>query len=313
MPRAPEDTSYKTICPCCPYKAGEKGGVSRSDHVRSHVKRVHKVIPWDYVDPAGYKLLRLDSTANRAIKNRDVDKKYGYGFCFDCASYIPCPTGSSATKISVVVDHTCKPTATRQPRKVSGVKKTSAPCTKMNDDRLTATFKKLNYNIELNDDLSIDIEKTLRLNKGGGGGDLWATLKAHPDLKTVNLTGDEDEMREEYAEDPEAEPFSPTAVLVKRLLSEQKATNRIIAANSKVATLKLEVDIREAEIERLNRLLKDKEEEFEHMQDQLHHYKKDRNDPELTVTEITADDIPLDSSECVPIQKNAGEDGYCTQ
>jgi hypothetical protein len=184
-----------------------------------------------------------------------------------------------------------------------------------NTDRIEASFKKAGYSIELNDDLSIDIEKTLRLNKSGGGGDLWATLKAHPELKEkgINLTREEDEMREAYADDPDEVPFSPEAVLVQKLINEHLSTKRIIAANAKVATIKLEVAIRETEIERLNRLLKDKEEEFEHMHEQLHYYKKAYNDPELTVTEITADDIPLDSSECVPIKKNAGEDGYCTQ
>ena len=316
MPRLPEDTSYKSICPCCPYSAGEKGGISRSDHVRRHVKRVHKEVPWGYIDPGSWTLQRI-GTLNRAIKYNPSTQKYGtIGFCFDCASYIPCPTGRSETKISVVTDHTCKVPKTRE-RKVKVGAKSSVPIVRMtsNIDRIEASLKKAGYSIELDDDLNTDWDKTFRLNKGGGGGDLWATLKAHPELKEkgINLTREEDEMREAYADDPDEVPFSPEAVLVQKLINEHLSTKRIIAANSKVATLKLEVDIREAEIERLNRLLKDKEEEFEHMQEQLYHYKKERNDPELTVTEITADAIPLDSSECVPIKKNTGEDGYCTQ
>jgi hypothetical protein len=182
-------------------------------------------------------------------------------------------------------------------------------------DRIEAALKKAGYSIELDDDLNTDWDKTFRLNKGGGGGDLWATLKAHPELKEkgINLAREEDEMRDEYAEDPDAEPFSPSAILVKKLINEHLSTKRIIAANARASAAAAEREAKQIEIDRLQLLLDEKEEQFIAMSNELRHYRLGLHDTDDEPVEITADSIPLDSSECVPIKKNAGEDGYCTQ
>lgn len=316
MPRLPEDTSYKSVCPCCPYAAGEKGGVSRSDHVRIHVKRVHKEVPWGYIDPGSWTLQRI-GTLNRAIKYNPSSQKYGtIGFCFDCASYIACPTGRSETKISVVTDHTCKVPKTRE-RKVKVGAKSSVPIVRMtsSSDRIEAALKKAGYSIEFDEDINVDLDKTLRLNKSGGGDDLWATLKAHPGLKEkgINLAREEDEIRAEYAEDSDAEPFSPPAILVKRLIDEHLSAKRIIAANARATAAAAEREAKQIELDRLQLLLDEKEEQLITMSNELRHYRLGLHNTDDEPVEITADAIPLDSSECVPIKKNAGEDGYCTQ
>ena len=342
-----KDLTYKSLCPCCPYdagmSAGKSGQVANSHNVRRHVKKVHEEIPWDYVDAGSYSLIQITST--KAVKYNTISKTYAHGFCFACGSYIHCTLSNVDSKLAFIRAHTCAepksretkpkvPTATTDEVVVGEVKKTSVSTARMSDDRLIALFDKLKMAKEFHySDMTVDIEKTLRLNCTSGGNTLWEKLKADERLKPLGLAKEEDEMREGYADakdndddsDDEVKPFSPEAVIAPLLLTAMKAEAAKISSQNKINSLRKEIQAKDDDIETLktehSEALSVMESQLKYMAERLAHYEgmeaaraeEAMTMPEIVITEVSPADLPLDSSECVPIQQKAGSDGYDTQ
>jgi len=271
-------SSFKSICPCCDYVAESKNGVSRSDIVRRHILRKHKIIPWDHVDLFGFKLKNV--ALNRVIKFNPITKKYAFGFCFSCLTHIPCSMVRVESKEEEIRTHVCRESISRGSKKGDGVKKESPAKTQM---------------------MTQD--------------SLWDTLKNNPDLKDLELGDAEEQMRDNYAMDDTGivEPFIPEAVLVPILLNGYRYQKNKAVAYKKANDMENRLDEQIEENEQLKRQLSEFQDRITVLLDSNKFYRSMQNDPEIVVTEIDPGTLPVDSSECVPIQKKAGADGYCTE
>ena len=263
--------SHKNQCPCCPYNSGVDGG--RSDHTRRHVQRLHKTPVWDYVDGGGFHMEKLGPMLVIKYKPLVDAKKYGNaGYCFKCCSYIDCPNSNPINKLSVVRSHECKDRQVRPLRK--GVVKTSAPKARTMttlDDHFDAIFKELKIEPEFNENLTINVKKTLRQLVAGGSGsskdDWWESLKKNKRMAHHNLIGKEAEARgvweqqladweDEHDSDDEDDVspvFEPRDVLLPILASCGKDETVITNLRGNVTDLKAQLEHREDVMEQMQR------------------------------------------------------------
>jgi len=169
----------------------------RSDNIRKHCKLIHKVIPWDYRDQFGFQLNRIND--NLGIKYNPTTGKYGpWGFCFKCGTHIACSMPNPTSKLATVNAHTCAQKQTRE-RKVKGVSSSTPKRTMiaMSDDQFAKICKELKIECEYDEDLSVNIKKTLRaLTVGVVSKDVWwEGMMKDKHLTHLNLKGKEAEAR----------------------------------------------------------------------------------------------------------------------
>jgi hypothetical protein len=139
------------------------------------------------------------------------------------------------------------------------------------DDQFDAIFKELKIEPEFNENLSINVKKTLRLLVSGKGGSTsdtwWESLKKNKRLTHHNLTGKEAEARgiwmEELAnweddhdsddEDDVSPVFEPRDVLLPILASCGKDETVITNLRGNVTDLKAQLEHREDVMEQMQR------------------------------------------------------------
>lgn len=243
MPRTLENNGYKTLCPCCPFTVAD----GRSDNIRRHTKLVHKEIPWDYRDRYGYHLNKLSETLG--IKYNPTTAKYGnWGYCFKCGTHISCNMSNPVSKVATINAHTCARKQERE-RRTTGVSTPREKRTMTGTAAIEDILKRMGATIELDEDLRLDLEKTIRQNKGRFAADsLWNDLKKSPKVGKA-CRDKEDEMREEHADDADMPEFSQLAAVEYFIEAEGKAVRSAQAANRKVKDLREELEKREEEME----------------------------------------------------------------
>ena len=144
---------------------------------------------------------------------------------------------------------------------------------------------------------------------------LWDTLKNNPDLKDLGLGDEEEQMRDDYDMDDSGmvEPFIPETVLVPILLDGYRYQKNKAVAYKKANDMENRLNGQIEENEQLKRQLSELQDRITVLHDSNEFYRSMQNDPEIVVTEIDPGTLPMENSECVPIQKKAGADGYCTE
>ena len=263
MPRTATNTGFKSLCPCCPFSS-MINGVPRSDNVRRHCLKMHKTIPWDYRDTFGNALNQVTPTLG--IKYNPTTGKYGsWGFCFKCGSHIACGMPNVASKMATVTTHFCAPKQEREKRS-GGVSAPREKRTMTASASIEDVLKRIGADIELDDDLNMDLEKTIRLNKGRLGADsLWNDLKT--DKKYGKRWRDEeDEMRQEHADDEDIPAFSPKAVIEKVMMSEESAVKHAQKCRRDANDLRKEKAQLEEDLEKVKERSAEKDERIKTME-----------------------------------------------
>lgn len=249
-------TRVPAVCPCCPLTAAS----GRSDNIRRHIQLVHKVIPWDYVDSIGYKLNRINDTLG--IKYHPILKKYGdWGFCFKCCTHVSCGMSNLSSKLATVNAHTCAQKQTRE-RKVGGVSSSTPKraMTAIADDQFVKICKELKIECEFDDDMSVNIKKTLRaLTVGVVSKDVWwEGMMKDKQLTHLNLKGKEAEAREvwqkemtDWEDDHDSDDerdvppvFEPRDILCSILANCGKEETKLTNLRADKANLQKELDDR---------------------------------------------------------------------
>lgn len=277
-------SSSKTQCPCCPYSGSGDNSI-RSDHTRRHVQRLHTTIPWDYVDGGGFHMEKLGPMLAIKYKPLGDAKKYGCaGYCFKCCSYIICSGSNPINKLAVVRGHECKEKQVRPLRK--GVIKSSEPKARTMttlDEQFDAIFKELKIDAEYNDNLTVNVKKTLRALVAGKGkaasnkNDWWESLKKWKKVAHLNLSGKEAEARvvwqesmsnweDDHDSDDEedvAPVFDPRDVLLPILANSGKEETVITNLRGNIKDLKTQLEQREDVMEQMQREYKLKMEQMQ--------------------------------------------------
>ena len=145
-----------TPCPFCDYATK---GVSRTDHLRSHVQRKH---PGGgdvaFRDNQGFRMTNPTTEIFLKVKDVNGTEKYGDAFCVTCCSWLGLNAKAvwQSNRISRCEEHICKTKQERRP-KLPGAK--SAPRGKMD----YCDFQKagLSKYIEFKTDMEFDLAKTL--------------------------------------------------------------------------------------------------------------------------------------------------------
>jgi len=110
-------------------------------------------------------------------------------------------------------------------------------------------LKRMGAAIILDDDLRLDLEKTIRQNKGRFAADsLWNDLKQSSKVGKA-CRDKEDEMLEEHAEDEDMPPFSQLAAVEYFIEAQDKAIRSAQIANRKVKDLRDALDKKDEEME----------------------------------------------------------------
>lgn len=201
---------------------------------------MHTQIPWDYRDSFGFALNQVTPTLG--IKYNPTTGKYGsWGFCFKCGTHIACGMPNAVSKLATLNAHVCAQKQERE-RKGDGTVATRPKRTMTASATLEEFAKRIGADIELDDDLRFDVEKTIRLNKGRFGADsLWGDLKKSAKVGKA-CRDKEDEMRDDHADDEDMPPFSPLAVVEYFIEGEAKAVKNAQMSNRKVQDLRRDID-----------------------------------------------------------------------
>jgi len=152
------------------------------------------------------------------------------------------------SKVATLNAHTCA-------RKQERERKTGTVSTPREKRTMTASatiediLKRMGATIILDDDLRLDLEKTIRQNKGRFAADsLWNDLKKSPKVGKA-CRDKEDEMVEEHADDEDMPPFSQLAAVEYFIEAQDKAIKNALMANRKVKDLREELEKRDEEME----------------------------------------------------------------
>jgi hypothetical protein len=109
----------------------------------------------------GLKFRRDAERPNLLVSLKTEDSKENCGYCFDCYTPIPMPSGQCPNKLAVIQRHQCKTFKERPKRPATGVTVAPpAPTSKLSEDDLKEFKKLLDFDIELTEDLTVDFKKS---------------------------------------------------------------------------------------------------------------------------------------------------------
>lgn len=160
----------------------------RSDALRRHCKAKHSCS--DVVDKMlanGYKFRRDVDRSNLLVSLKTEGSKDNCGYCFDCHTQITMPAGQCPNKLAVIQRHQCRVVKERKKRSTTPTPTGKfvgpvAPFYKLTEEDLKEFKKVLDFDIEVNDDLTIDFKKSR-------GNLLTAMRTATQALKDAKETG----------------------------------------------------------------------------------------------------------------------------
>lgn len=219
---------------------------------------MHKNIPWEYNDPFGYMLNQITPTLG--IKYNSTTGKYGtWGFCFKCGTHIACGMSNAASKLATVTAHSCAPKQQREKR-TAGIPVPKKERTMTSNNSIEDILNSIGADIEYDEDLNMDLEKTVRLNKGRLAADsLWNDLKADKTLGK-HWHDAESEMRQEHMDDEMLPPFTPKAVIDNIMVAQQNALKYAQKCRRAAEDLRNEKAQLEEDLEKVKELSAEKDE-----------------------------------------------------